>query len=120
MEDYRRPHSGATPKIAHAPATINVNRDRVDLSGDNELPDLLAERERLAFFAKQIEAEQAQNRRRIAEKMGDASYCTLPGWKLRRFTRYRKGYTVKAMCVSYIVAQRVKTAEPGHTGYDFS
>jgi hypothetical protein len=106
------PATLSTRNTAHATATINTNGGRVDLSGDNELPGLLAEQERLAALAKKTEADLAKTRKRIAENMGDASSGTLPGWKLQRVTRHRNGYTVKAYSYTYVRAERVN--------YDFS
>lgn len=68
----------------------------VDLSGNNMLPVILAERARL-------KAEVAQREQRIEEieteakfAMGDAEVATLPGWRISFKTQTRKAYSVPA------------------------
>jgi predicted phage-related endonuclease len=71
-------------------AEIFDDGSSIDLSADNALPALLAERETLAGFAlrlKKIDEE-------IKEKMGPARLGYLPGWRISYPTIHRKPYSV--------------------------
>ena len=87
--DYARDGEAIARAYADAiPGTV------LDLSGDNELPGLLAEREAIKAARadhderlKVIEAE-------IKAKIGDAETAILPGWRITHKTTHRKGYAV--------------------------
>jgi hypothetical protein len=105
---YAGPRSESTHFVAHAANVVaDAAARHVDLTGDNELPGLLSDQEDLRFFLARIEAELTQTRKRIAEKLGNAASATLPGWKLTRVTRARKGYTVEPSVYSYVDVKRV-------------
>ena len=67
----------------------------LDLSSDNELPTLLAERATLTDTIKSSEARKAQIETEVMARLKDASVATLPGWSISWKTQTRKGYTVE-------------------------
>lgn len=68
------------------------NGRAIDLSGDNELPGLLAERATLAGAKKRFDEISDA----IRVKIGEAQRATLPGWSISYKTQHRKAYTVEA------------------------
>lgn len=89
--DYAR--DGAAIARLYAESTAGA---RVDLSADNELPEILARREILKASVKaageELEAIDAQ----IRAKLGEAEVASLPGWLITAKTQHRKEYVVKA------------------------
>jgi predicted phage-related endonuclease len=68
----------------------------IDLSTDNFLPALLAERADIKVREKADKERVEEIDTEIKSKMGDAEEATLPGWKLTWKTQQRKQYTVAA------------------------
>lgn len=67
----------------------------VDLTGDNHLPVLLAERETVKSRIKVDEARCKKIETEIKFKMGDAEIATVDGFTISLKTQHRKGYEVK-------------------------
>jgi predicted phage-related endonuclease len=67
----------------------------LDLSGDNRLPELLAQYETYAAMGRRAEKELKRVKAEIAAKLGDAAGAVLPGWRIAFPTRQRAGYEVK-------------------------
>lgn len=72
------------------------NGSTVDLSTDNHLPELLAEREALKAQEKQASERIKVIETEIRAKVGEATFATLPGWNISLKTLQRKAYEVKA------------------------
>lgn len=68
----------------------------IDLSLDNRIQSLLADRVRLKAEIKERDALLDQVDAEIRDKLGDAERAIVPGWKLSHTTVNRRGYTVEA------------------------
>jgi hypothetical protein len=68
----------------------------IDLTGDNRMPALLDEFEKLTAMGAHAEKQLKAVKAEIAAKLGDAAAATLPGWQVTNKTTTRKGYEVKA------------------------
>lgn len=75
---------------------VQDNGQAMDLSGDNMLPALLAERCEIKARIKVDEDRCAEIDAEIRDKVGEAQIATLPGWKVSLKTQHTKEYTVKA------------------------
>jgi predicted phage-related endonuclease len=79
-------------------AMHNVAKGKmIDLTADNRLPELLAERERLK--AKEAEGKEAEEVRKaldaeIVSKMGDAELALTNGWRIKAKEIHRKEHIV--------------------------
>jgi predicted phage-related endonuclease len=78
------------PANAEGLAEIFDDGSSIDLSADNALPALLAERETLAGLAARIKRIDEE----VKEKMGKARLGYLPGWRISYPTIHRKAYSV--------------------------
>lgn len=67
----------------------------IDLTGDNHLPVLLAEREEIKARIRVDEARCKEIETEVKFKMGDAEIATLDGFAITFRTQHRKGYEVK-------------------------
>jgi predicted phage-related endonuclease len=72
------------------------NGARLDLSSDNRIQDLLAQREILKANCKGAEDQLDEIEAEIKHKIGDAAEAFCPGWKLTHKLQNRKAYEVKA------------------------
>ncbi len=81
----------------------------LDLSSDNELPDLLQRREILRDTAKDIEKRLKATETEIKAKVGDAETAILNGWRVTLKTQHRDGYTVEPTSFRVL---RVKRLDP--------
>lgn len=77
----------------HAPDAV---LPPIDLSGDNLLPELLEERERLAAEVKEREARLEAIKNECVEKLAGATVGTLNGWTITRKLSHRKEMVLKA------------------------
>jgi predicted phage-related endonuclease len=68
-----------------------IEGKRIDLTGDNMLPGLLAERADLKARAKSAEERVEEIDAEIKHKMGDAELATIAGFALTYKTQHRKG-----------------------------
>jgi predicted phage-related endonuclease len=68
----------------------------VDLRGDNELPGLLDERERLKDEAEEKIDQQRAIETRLMAQMGDAEAAQINGWRITFKQQHRKAYAVDA------------------------
>lgn len=86
------------------------NKDAtIDLSGNNELPALLEERESLRLRQKQDDERAKAIETQIKFTMGDAAIATgLPGWNISFRTTQFAGYTVAEQERRTLRIQRVK------------
>ena len=66
------------------------NGTTLDLSSDNELPGLLAERSALMVTRRRLD----EINDTIRVKMGEAAKARLPGWSISYATQHRKAYSV--------------------------
>lgn len=73
----------------------NDNGEEIDLSSDNMLPELLAERERLQADARAAQSRIKEIDAEIAHKMGDFERAYLNGWVIKRPLVKRKGFYVE-------------------------
>jgi len=80
----------------------------VDLSGDNELPALLDERERLKAELKQTDARIDAIDAEIVHKLNSSEEGRLSGWKITNKMQHRKEYTVKATSFPVLRVTRLK------------
>jgi len=72
----------------------------IDLSGDNELPALLAQREELCAQIKALDARKTEIETAVKFRMREAERITgIPGWSISWKTAERKEYVVKAQSV---------------------
>jgi hypothetical protein len=78
-----------------------------DLSGDNELPELLEERERLRLRIATDQARFAEIRNLLVVKLGEADEAELPGWVITRKVKLRQAHEVSEKEITYISARRV-------------
>jgi putative phage-type endonuclease len=69
----------------------------VDLSGDNELPSLLAHRMELKRAASDVEKSLAGIDAAIKAKLGKARTAWLPGWQISWATQHRRQSVIPAM-----------------------
>jgi len=69
---------------------------RIDLSGDNMLPELLAERAALKARAKADAERIAEIETEVRHKMGDAESGALPGYSITLKTQHRKAHFIPA------------------------
>jgi predicted phage-related endonuclease len=67
----------------------------IDLRGDNELPELLEEREAIKANVTIDEARIAEIEARLKEKLTDNEIGLVHGWRLTLREQHRKEYTVK-------------------------
>lgn len=89
--DYGR--DGAAIARLYADA---VPGERVDLSADNRLPEILTRREVLKGQAKDAAEELAAIDAEIRAKIGEAESGFLPGWAITNKLIHRKEYVAKA------------------------
>lgn len=83
----------------------------VDLTGDNRMPALLAERE-IAKAAEKAAREEAKRiEAEIAEKIGAAEEAILPGWKVTRRTQFRDEYVSPAVSFRRLYVKKLPTEE---------
>lgn len=68
----------------------------IDLTGDNMLPVILAERETLNARVAADQARLIEINNEIRSKMGDAAIATLDGWVITLKTQDRRAFTVPA------------------------
>jgi predicted phage-related endonuclease len=68
----------------------------IDLTGDNMLPVLLAEREKLKDDVTTAQQRLIEIDNELKAKMGDAAVATLDGWVITYKTRDRRAFTVPA------------------------
>lgn len=87
--DVREPPSAAS---ADGLAEMLDDGSCISLDGDNELPELLDERETLKAAERRLKEIDAE----IVAKVGVARMASLPGWTIKYPTIKRKEYTVKA------------------------
>ena len=71
----------------------------VDLSQDNRLPELLAERADLSAVIKQSEARKDEIDAEVKAKLEDAELGTLPGWKITWKSQTRKETIIPAKTI---------------------
>jgi hypothetical protein len=83
-----------------------------DLTGDNELPQLLEEREELQRRMAADRERLEEIKRLLEAKLGEASRGVLPGWSLFWVTRSRRAYSVDEGTYRFIWAERVTTRQP--------
>lgn len=96
--DYGRQPDPDYAKDAQLIAALNdaATVDKIiDLSTDNYLPEILAERVQLKSAIKSSEDRVEEIDAEIAHKMGDAEIASLPGFAITRKLIQRKGYEVK-------------------------
>lgn len=81
---------------------------RLDLRGDNRLPMLLDERERLRAELSVTSARLKEVDDEVKEKLGDAQQMVTDGWMVYRTLYTRKAYTVPAVDMQRISAKRTR------------
>jgi hypothetical protein len=85
-----------------------TDRDNsLDLSGDNELPEVLEERERLRLRIAVDQARFAEIRNLLMVKLGDADSAFLAGWTITREVKLRRAHEVPEKEITYVKASRV-------------
>lgn len=90
------------------------NGEMIDLSGNNRLPLLLAEHERLSGEIKAIRGNEKTLKAVEAEIkaiLGGALGATLPGWQVRSPTIARKGYVVEPTTYRTLKIERTAQME---------
>lgn len=80
----------------------------IDLTGDNLLPDLLAERERLAAQEKAAKSRLEEIKGEIVEKLKGAPAAVCDGWKITHSIAHRKETVLKATSFPVIRVTRPK------------
>jgi hypothetical protein len=83
-----------------------TNPPGVDLSADNELPELLEERELLRRRMADDKARLVAINETLAAKLGDALRGQLPGWEIWRVIAEHRAYRVPEGIWRYIKAKR--------------
>lgn len=89
----------------------------VDLSGDNALPGMLAQRAKLCFDIKEAEAEIEAIENKVRFLMGEAAVAEgLPGWRITWKTQHRVAYSVPAkdLRILRIADKRAPGERPGN------
>lgn len=82
----------------------------IDLSGDNMLPEILEERERLNAEIKEREARVEQIKAEVLDKLNGAPAAVLPGWKLTNTITNRKEKLMPAASFPVLRISRRKEA----------
>lgn len=85
-----------------------TNTETVDLTGDNRLPELLAENEALSQTESATKKRRAEIKAEIIEKMGHAALATCTGWRIFAPTVNRKAYSVAASSYRQVRATPVE------------
>lgn len=83
-----------TPRLVENPS--RELQGRVDLRGDNRLPDLLEQRESLMSEAKAIREQLKEIDIELDDKLGDAKEALINGWKVTQGWIDRPEHVVKA------------------------
>ena len=83
----------------------------LDLSGDNRIGELLADREKLKEAIKTCESGVKTLDAEILHKLGGATMATLPGWKITNKLTHRKEYVVAASSFPRLLVKRLDTEE---------
>jgi hypothetical protein len=84
------------------------NGATLDLTGDNRMPELLAQYEKLSALGRQAETDLKAVKAEIAAKLGDATGATLPGWEVTNKTQERAGYVVEPKSFRVLRIKRTK------------
>lgn len=84
---------------------------KLDLSGDNRMPELLERLERLQAKGKDADKEIEAIKAEIAEKMGASAEATLPGWKLTHKLQHRKEIVIKPTSFRVLRVKRITEKE---------
>jgi predicted phage-related endonuclease len=91
------PDYGKDAELLKMIAPREVAEKTIDLSGDNELPSLLAQREEIMTFIKAHETRKDEIETMLKFKMRDAgSIVGLPDWNIFWKTTHRQEYIMKA------------------------
>jgi len=110
--------NGVTPKADYAAdaellAKLYAPNDAsppLDLSTDNYLPDLLAERQALMETASKSEDRLKAIKGEIIEKMAGSPLATLPGWQITNKIQHRKESILKATSFPVLrITQKLET-----------
>lgn len=83
----------------------------VDLSGDNRMPVLLAEREAAKAIASSAKKDIERIEAEIAEKIGAAEEAILPGWRVTRRTQHRDEFISPAVSFRRLWVKKLRTEE---------
>lgn len=87
------------------------NGQSIDLSGDNHLPELLAEDETLGEQLSSAGKRRKEIRAEVLAKIGAATAATCPGWSVSAKTVHRKPYSVAASSYRDIRPRRLDHME---------
>lgn len=79
----------------------------IDLSGDNQLPELLDEREKFKAAMKAAKGRLDTIDTEIKAKLGGRDAGALPGWRITHRERSRDGYTVQPGNYRVLKVERV-------------
>lgn len=79
---------------------------RLDLRGDNRLPVLLDERERLKVELKRTQDQLKELDTELRDKLGDAQQMVTDGWMVSQSTYIRNEYTVPASTMHRLTVKR--------------
>ena len=83
----------------------------LDLTADNRLPDLLAERERLGVEVAAAQKRQDEIKNEILAKLGTATGALCSGWSVTAKTINRKGYEVKPSSYRQVRVKQLQRME---------
>jgi predicted phage-related endonuclease len=90
------PDYGKDAELLKMIAPREVADKSIDLSGDNELPALLDQREEIMTAMKGYEARKDEIETMLKFKMRDASAALIPRWSITWKTTHRAEYVMKA------------------------
>lgn len=107
--DYKRDHELIRKALA------KEDGSEIDLSNDNELPDLLDDRETAMRIAKDVKDKIDEINGRLWHKLGNAAVARFNGGMISGKTVHKKAYSVEATSYRQLRVTREKTAPPTST-----
>lgn len=79
----------------------------IDLSGENHLPEILSEDERLREEIATAKARRDEIKAEIVHKLAGSTFATVPGWRVSNKTQTRKAHEVKESTFAVLRTSRV-------------
>ena len=79
---------------------------KLDLAGNNRVPQLCEDRERIKNRIATLERELKEINDDLKEIMNGATVATLPGWWLEERSYHRSEYKVRAQTIKSLIVKR--------------
>jgi hypothetical protein len=85
---------------------VKLPKRRIDLRGDNRLPELLDERERLKAELKDLQDRLKEIDAEVHDKLGDAEQLITSGWLVKQTSYIRHEYTIPERMMRRVTIRR--------------